>query len=300
MIEFIGVSKEYDNGTVALQSVNLKIEKGEFVFIVGSSGAGKSTFLKLIICEEEPSAGEIIVNDFRLSELKLREVPYLRRTMGIIFQDFRLVPKMNVYENIAFAMRIVGATSKEIRKKVPYVLNLVGLENKARCMPNELSGGEQQRVGLARALINSPGMIIADEPTGNIDPERSLEIMELLNEINRHGTTVVMVTHEHEMIKKFEHRVVKIEDGIVVSDTGLHEDFIQMRDKNVVEDMSYDILNMSVDITSFDLDVNSIASEFADEDIDISGFDTGNMVQDNEVYSDTQQNETSVNNEDNA
>ena len=178
MIEFKGVHKVYDNGTKALKDVNLRIDKGEFVFIVGASGAGKSTFLKLIMREEVANAGEVIVNDFKLSKLKRREIPYLRRTMGIVFQDFRLINNMNVFDNVAFAMRVIGASQREVRKRVPYILGLVGLQNKARNYPMELSGGEQQRVGLARALVNNPALIIADEPTGNIDPELSYEIVE--------------------------------------------------------------------------------------------------------------------------
>ncbi len=220
MIEFRGVYKTYDSGIKALKDVNIHIDKGEFVFIVGASGAGKSTFLKLMMREEVPSAGEVIINDFKLSKLKRREVPYLRRTMGIVFQDFRLINHMTVYENVAFAMRVTGASNRDVRKRVPYILGLVGLQNKARSYPKELSGGEQQRVGLARALVNNPSMIIADEPTGNIDPELSYEIVELLTEINRRGTTIVMVTHEHDLVRMFHRRVIEISDGCVVSDTG--------------------------------------------------------------------------------
>ncbi|MBS1327067.1 MAG: cell division ATP-binding protein FtsE [Oscillospiraceae bacterium] len=219
MIEFKGVHKVYDNGTKALKDVNLRIDKGEFVFIVGASGAGKSTFLKLIMREEVANAGEVIVNDFKLSKLKRREIPYLRRTMGIVFQDFRLINNMNVFDNVAFAMRVIGASQREVRKRVPYILGLVGLQNKARNYPMELSGGEQQRVGLARALVNNPALIIADEPTGNIDPELSYEIVELLNEINRRGTTVLMVTHERDLVRMFNRRVIEIREGCVVSDS---------------------------------------------------------------------------------
>ena len=219
MIEFKGVHKVYDNGTKALKDVNLRIDKGEFVFIVGASGAGKSTFLKLIMREEVANAGEVIVNDFKLSKLKRREIPYLRRTMGIVFQDFRLINNMNVFDNVAFAMRVIGASQREVRKRVPYMLGLVGLRNKARNYPMELSGGEQQRVGLARALVNNPALIIADEPTGNIDPELSYEIVELLNEINRRGTTVLMVTHERDLVRMFNRRVIEIREGCVVSDS---------------------------------------------------------------------------------
>ena len=219
MIEFKGVHKVYDNGTKALKDVNLRIDKGEFVFIVGASGAGKSTFLKLIMREEVANAGEVIVNDFKLSKLKRREIPYLRRTMGIVFQDFRLINNMNVFDNVAFAMRVIGASQREVRKRVTYILGLVGLQNKARNYPMELSGGEQQRVGLARALVNNPALIIADEPTGNIDPELSYEIVELLNEINRRGTTVLMVTHERDLVRMFNRRVIEIREGCVVSDS---------------------------------------------------------------------------------
>lgn len=220
MIEFKNVSKVYNNGTEALRNLSLSIAKGEFVFIVGSSGAGKSTFLKLIMREEVPNSGEIVVNGRKLSTVRKRDVPYLRRTMGIVFQDFRLIDKMTVYDNVAFAMHIVGASDREIRKRVPYVLGLVGLEKKMDNHPTELSGGEQQRVGLARALVNNPSMIIADEPTGNVDPAMSYEIVELLTEINRRGTTVLMVTHEHDLVKRFPRRVIEIQGGTVVGDTG--------------------------------------------------------------------------------
>ena len=220
MIEFKNVSKVYaSNGTHALDDVSLKIDKGEFVFIVGSSGAGKSTFLKLIMREEQPTSGSITVNGMKLERLKRRKVPYLRRTMGIVFQDFRLISKMTVFENVAFAMRCVGRKSGTIKKRVPYILDLVGLGDKANDHPSELSGGEQQRVSLARALVNNPELIIADEPTGNIDPEMSYEIIELLSEINKRGTTVLIVTHEHELVKSFGKRVITIENGRVISDT---------------------------------------------------------------------------------
>lgn len=219
MIEFRNVSKVYHTGTHALNQVSLIIEKGEFVFIVGSSGAGKSTFLKLIMREETPTSGSIIVNDMQLEKLKRRKVPMLRRSMGIVFQDFRLIDKMTVYENVAFAMRAVGARPRAIKKRVPYILELVGLENKAENYPSELSGGEQQRVALARALVNNPQMIIADEPTGNVDPEMSYEIIELLHEINKRGTTVLIVTHEHNLVHSFNSRCITIDKGVVVEDT---------------------------------------------------------------------------------
>ena len=201
----------------------MKVEKGEFVFIVGSSGAGKSTFLKLIMCEEKPNSGEIIVNGRKISTVRRKDVPYLRRTMGIVFQDFRLIDNMTVYDNVAFAMHVVGASPRDIRKRVPYILGLVGLQKKAQSHPGELSGGEQQRVGLARALVNNPTMIIADEPTGNIDPALSFEIVDLLSEINRRGTTILMVTHEHRLVKHFHRRVVEIHGGQIVADTATPE-----------------------------------------------------------------------------
>ena len=219
MIDFINVSKTYSNGTHALNDVSLHIDKGEFVFIVGASGAGKSTFLKLIMHEETPSSGEIIINGTKTARLKRRKVPYLRRHMGIVFQDFRLIEKMNVFDNVAFAMRAVGESTKTINKRVPYVLDLVGLADKMKDKPSELSGGEQQRVSLARALVNNPEIIIADEPTGNVDPEMSYEIIELLNEINAKGTTVLVVTHEHELVREFNRRVITINSGRITGDT---------------------------------------------------------------------------------
>ena len=220
MITFENVSKVYSNGTLALDHVDLQVDKGEFVFIVGSSGAGKSTFLKMIVCEEKPNEGRVIVNDTDVTALRRGQIPYLRREMGIVFQDFRLIDNMNVYDNIAFAMHVVGASAREIRKRVPYMLGLVGLQDKAKCRPGELSGGEQQRVGLARALINNPAIIIADEPTGNVDPALSFETVDLLSEINRRGTTILMVTHQHSRVKHFHRRVVEIRNGKIVADTG--------------------------------------------------------------------------------
>lgn len=220
VIEFRHVSKTYENGTNALRDVSITIEDGEFVFIVGASGAGKSTFLKIIMREQVPNSGSVVINNYDLNKIKKRDIPKFRRTMGIVFQDFRLIPNMTVYDNVAFAMRVIGAKEKDIRKRVPYVLSLVGLTSKARQLPTQLSGGEQQRVALARALVNNAGIIIADEPTGNIDPEMSYEIVDLLNHINANGTTVVMVTHEHELVRRFNHRVITISQGEVVSDTG--------------------------------------------------------------------------------
>ena len=219
MIEFQNVSKVYNNGTEALHNINLKVEKGEFVFIVGSSGAGKSTFLKLIMCEERPNSGQIIVDGIDVSRIRKRKIPYIRRKMGIVFQDFRLIDHMTVYDNVAFAMRVVGASPRTIRKRVPYILSLVGLQHKAKHYPTELSGGERQRVGLARALVNNPSIIMADEPTGNIDPALSFEIVDLLSEINRRGTTVLMVTHEHSLVKHFHKRIIQIHSGEIVADT---------------------------------------------------------------------------------
>jgi cell division transport system ATP-binding protein len=219
VIQFIDVNKIYDNGTRALKDVNLTIQDGEFVFIRGASGAGKSTMIKMILHEEMPTTGEVIINNFNLTKMKHREVPLLRRTMGVVFQDFRLIPTMTVYDNVAFAMRVTGTHMRDIRRRVPYVLGLVGLAKKAKCLPSELSGGEQQRVALARALVNKPSLIVADEPTGNIDPEMSVEIMELLNEINRRGTTIVMVTHDATLVEKYtQHRVLTIEGGLISQD----------------------------------------------------------------------------------
>lgn len=219
MIEFSNVSKRYENGTKALENVSLNIDRGEFVFIVGSSGAGKSTLIKLMLREEKPTSGIVHVNGFNLNKIKRRQIPKFRRTLGVVFQDFRLIPYMTAYDNVAFALRVTNVSSRDIRRRVPYVLGLVGLASKARIVPDKLSGGEQQRVALARALVNNPDLIIADEPTGNIDPELSFEIVELLHEINKMGTTIVMVTHEHELVSHFNHRVITIENGTVVADT---------------------------------------------------------------------------------
>ncbi len=220
MIEFQNVYKSYATDSHALNDVNLHIDDGEFAFIVGASGAGKSTFLKLIMREEVPTSGEVIVNNYRLSRLKRKQVPFFRRTMGIVFQDFRLINTMTVYDNVAFSMRVIGKTKREIRRRVPYVLQLLDLQDKSQRYPMELSGGEQQRVGLARALVNNPALIIADEPTGNVDPQMSHDIVELLSQINEKGTTILMVTHEHELVHQFDHRVITLEDGHIVSDTG--------------------------------------------------------------------------------
>ena len=218
MIELTNVVKTYDIGTKALRGVSMKIEDGEFVFLVGPSGSGKSTIIKLLTAELAPTEGCVTVNGFQLEKIRSRAIPYLRRTLGVIFQDFRLIENKTVYDNVAFAMRVIGASEKEIKKRVPYVLELVGLENKGRRLPNELSGGEQQRVAIARALVNNPSVIIADEPTGNLDPARSLEIMMLLEQINALGTTVMVVTHEKELVNRFTKRVVAINEGLIISD----------------------------------------------------------------------------------
>ena len=218
MIERTNVVKTYDIGTKALRGVSMKIEDGEFVFLVGPSGSGKSTIIKLLTAELAPTEGCVNVNGFQLEKIRSRAIPYLRRTLGVIFQDFRLIENKTVYDNVAFAMRVIGASEKEIKKRVPYVLELVGLENKGRRLPNELSGGEQQRVAIARALVNNPSVIIADEPTGNLDPARSLEIMMLLEQINALGTTVMVVTHEKELVNRFTKRVVAINEGLIISD----------------------------------------------------------------------------------
>lgn len=220
MIKLTNVSKRYPSGNLALDNVSLDIDKGEFVFIVGSSGAGKSTLMRLLLREETPTSGRVIVNGRNVGEMKRRDIPYFRRTLGVVFQDFRLIPTMNVYDNVAFALRTTNVSNKDIRQRVPYILNLVGLQGKARSMPEQISGGEQQRVALARALVNNPDLILADEPTGNIDPELSYEIVELLTEINKVGTTIVMVTHEHELVAQFDHRIIQIEKGRLVADTG--------------------------------------------------------------------------------
>lgn len=218
MIVFKNVSKNYPNGTKALKEISFSIEQGEFVFIVGASGAGKSSVTKVITCEEAATGGEVLVNNYNLSKIRRREIPRLRRTIGVVFQDFRLIPDKTVFENVAFAMRVVGAPNRQIRKKVPVVLALVGLGHKSKSYPGELSGGEQQRVALARAIINNPAVIIADEPTGNLDPGMSLEIMHLLSEINARGTTVIVVTHEKDLVNLMKRRVITLDRGTMVGD----------------------------------------------------------------------------------
>ncbi|MFA5881848.1 MAG: cell division ATP-binding protein FtsE [Eubacteriales bacterium] len=218
MINFINVSMVYPNGTKALTDVSLRIAKGEFVFLVGPSGAGKSTLTKLIFREEQPTRGQILFNGKNISRMKPREVPYLRRSVGVIFQDFKLLPNKTVAENVAFALEVIEASRREIAKAVPDALERVGLAKKAGAMPSELSGGEQQRVGMARAIVNNPPLVIADEPTGNLDPDTSGEIMHLLQEINKCGTTVIMATHAKDIVDGMKKRVVALEKGRVVRD----------------------------------------------------------------------------------
>ena len=224
MIEFTDVTKSYSVGTQALRGVSMQIEDGEFAFLVGPSGSGKSTIIKLITGELKPTSGSVHVNGYSLERIRKREIPYLRRTVGVVFQDFRLIETKTVYDNVAFAMRVVGAREREIRDRVPYVLDLVGLDTKSRRHPGELSGGEQQRLAIARALVNNPSTIIADEPTGNLDPARSYEIMMLLQEINNLGTTVLVVTHAQNLVEIFGKRTIVIEEGLVVSDGTEDED----------------------------------------------------------------------------
>ena len=221
MIRMTNAEKTYDNGTQALKGISFEIADGEFVFLVGPSGSGKSTIIKLLTGEELPSAGRVMINGFSMSRISDRQIPYMRRTLGVIFQDFRLITNKTVFDNLSLAMRAVGASNKEIQSRIPYVLDLVGLAGKEKHYPDELSGGEQQRVAIARALVNNPNTIVADEPTGNLDPSRSLEIMTLLERINALGTTVVVVTHEKSLVNHFEKRVIMIDEGSVVVD-GAH------------------------------------------------------------------------------
>jgi cell division transport system ATP-binding protein len=230
LVELRNVSKTYPNGTVALRDIKLKLDKGEFVFLVGPSGSGKSTLVKLLLKEEDATEGEVYVNGYDVTAMTRQEIPYLRRSLGVVFQDFRLLPNKTVYENVAFAMIITEALPKEIRRQVPMALALVGLSRKANMYPHQLSGGEQQRVALARALVNNPALMIADEPTGNLDPETSWEIMKLLSEINHRGTTVIVATHEKSIVDEMKKRVVSINKGLIVRDQekGLYRD----EDKN--------------------------------------------------------------------
>ena len=218
MIQFTDVTKSYTEGNTALNGVSLQIEDGEFVFLVGPSGSGKSTIMKIITGELKPTSGQVHVNGYSLERIRKRDIPFMRRTLGVVFQDFRLINKMTVYDNVAYAMRVIGAREAEIKERVPYVMDLVGLTGKERRHPNEMSGGEQQRLAIARALVNNPSTIIADEPTGNLDPARSFELMSLLEEINKLGTTVLVVTHEKDLVERFDKRVIAIDDGMVISD----------------------------------------------------------------------------------
>ena len=218
MIEFNDVVKSYSEGNLALNGVNMQIEDGEFCFLVGPSGSGKSTIIKMITGELKPTSGTVHVNGYSLERIRKREIPFLRRTVGVVFQDFRLIENMTVYENVAFAMRVIGSREREIKERVPYVLELVGLTDKQHRHPGELSGGEQQRLAIARALVNNPSTIIADEPTGNLDPAMSVEIMSLLQEINNLGTTMLVVTHAKDLVERFANRTIVIKDGVIVSD----------------------------------------------------------------------------------
>ena len=218
MIEFIDVVKSYPEGNHALRGVSMQIEDGEFCYLVGPSGSGKSTIIKMITGEIRPTSGSVHVNGYSLERIRKNEIPFMRRTVGVVFQDFRLIANKTVYDNVAFAMRVIGARDREIRERVPYVLELVGLDSKATRHPNELSGGEQQRLAIARALVNNPSTIIADEPTGNLDPELAMEIMSLLQEINNLGTTMLVVTHAQDLVHMFNKRTIVINDGLIVSD----------------------------------------------------------------------------------
>lgn len=218
LIEMKGVTKKYHRSTTALRDINVSINPGEFVYIVGPSGAGKSSFIKLLYREEKVSAGILKVGEFNLTKMKKRQIPILRRSIGVVFQDYKLLPKKTVFENVAYAMQVIGEKPREIKKRVPEVLELVGLKHKMRSFPDQLSGGEQQRVAIARAIVNNPKVLIADEPTGNLDPEISWEIMQLLERINLQGTTVLMATHNQQIVDNLRHRVIAIEEGRIVRD----------------------------------------------------------------------------------
>jgi cell division transport system ATP-binding protein len=218
LIEFRNIHKTYDNGVQALDGINLKINKGEFLFLVGPSGAGKSTFVKLLLKEEEPSSGSILVDSEDITKFSRRKVPYLRRKISVVFQDFRLLEEKTLYENVAFAMQVVGASPKEIRRQVPMVLGMVGLSDRASQYPHQLSGGEKQRVSIARAIVNRPIILIADEPTGNLDPDTAWEVMKVLRQISRRGTTILMATHAKDIVDEMQQRVVALEKGRIVRD----------------------------------------------------------------------------------
>lgn len=218
MIQLINVNKTFTDGHCVLKDVNLDIQGGEFIFIVGSSGAGKSTLIKLLLKETEPTSGQIIINDKDITKLKHKDIPYLRRSIGVVFQDFRLLQEKTVYDNVAFAMKVVEASPRDIRRQVPIMLSMVGLSKKANLYPQQLSGGEQQRVSLARAMVNGPSILIADEPTGNLDPDMSWDVMKILSEINQKGTTVLMATHDREIVNSMKKRVIAIEDTRIIRD----------------------------------------------------------------------------------
>ncbi len=236
MVELINVTASYQKGTDILKGINLCINDGDFAFIVGSSGAGKSTLIKLLLKEIDAEEGSIIVNDYNLGRLTPRKIPKFRRSIGVVFQDFRLIPNMTVYDNVAFVLRVTNRSIKYIKQRVPYVLDMVGLGDKMKAYPTELSGGEQQRVAIARALANNPKLIIADEPTGNVDPDMSYEIVEMLKNINKCGTTILMVTHEHDIVRYFGGRVINIDDGIIVFDDYVDSDSDVQKSKIVVND----------------------------------------------------------------
>lgn len=218
MIKLVNISKSYKSGVKALSDINLHIKKGEFVYIVGESGAGKSTLVKILLKEEAPTSGEIFINNINVTHVNNRRIPYIRRNLGVVFQDFRLLHNKTVYENIAFAMEILGADPKEIRRRVPVVLNRVDLGRKSSSFPDQLSGGEQQRVSIARAIVNNPPILLADEPTGNLDPDNALEIMKILNDINARGTTIIMATHAKEIVDNLRRRVIQLKDGVIIRD----------------------------------------------------------------------------------
>lgn len=236
MVELINVTASYQKGTDILKGINLNINDGDFAFVVGSSGAGKSTLIKLLLKEIDAEEGTVIVNEYNLNRLSPRKVPKFRRSIGVVFQDFRLIPNMTVYDNVAFVLRVTNRSLKYIKQRVPYVLDMVGLGDKMKAYPTELSGGEQQRVAIARALANNPKIIIADEPTGNVDPDMSYEIVEMLKNINKCGTTIIMVTHEHDIVRYFGGRVINIDDGIIVFDDYVDADSDVQKSKIVVND----------------------------------------------------------------
>lgn len=244
MVELINVTASYQKGVDVLKDISLCINDGDFAFVVGSSGAGKSTLIKLLLKEIDSESGSVIVNDYNLNRLSSRKVPNFRRSIGVVFQDFRLIPNMTVYDNVAFVLRVTNRPLKYIKQRVPYVLDLVGLSNKMKVYPNELSGGEQQRVAIARALANNPKLIIADEPTGNVDPDMSYEIVEMLKNINKCGTTIIMVTHEHDIVRYFGGRVINIDDGIIVFDDYVDADGDVQKSKiTITNDNSIEFTN---------------------------------------------------------